>query len=80
MAVSYKKLWKLLIDKDMKKKESQFSKKSSLKCRKKYRILTKMVKNRYFSWSEWRDLNSRPLDPQSSALPTALHPDTRLTS
>ena len=27
-------------------------------------------------WSEWRDLNSRPLDPQSSALPTALHPDT----
>ena len=25
-------------------------------------------------WSEWRDLNSRPLDPQSSALPTALHP------
>ena len=28
----------------------------------------------YF-WSEWRDLNSRPLDPQSSALPTAPHPD-----
>ena len=28
-----------------------------------------------FFWSEWRDLNSRPLDPQSSALPTALHPD-----
>ena len=27
------------------------------------------------SWSEWRDLNPRPLDPQSSALPTALHPD-----
>ena len=27
-----------------------------------------------FYWSEWRDLNSRPLDPQSSALPTALHP------
>ena len=27
-----------------------------------------------FCWSEWRDLNSRPLDPQSSALPTALHP------
>ena len=26
-------------------------------------------------WSEWRDLNSRPLDPQSSALPTAPHPD-----
>ena len=26
-------------------------------------------------WSEWRDLNSRPLDAQSSALPTALHPD-----
>ena len=30
---------------------------------------------RLFRWSEWRDLNSRPLDPQSSALPTALHPD-----
>ena len=30
-----------------------------------------------FYWSEWRDLNSRPLDPQSSALPTALHPDIR---
>ena len=30
---------------------------------------------RTFNWSEWRDLNSRPLDPQSSALPTALHPD-----
>ena len=25
-------------------------------------------------WSEWRDLNSRPLDPQSSALPAAPHP------
>ena len=35
---------------------------------------------RLFRWSEWRDLNSRPLDPQSSALPTALHPDMRLTS
>ena len=29
-------------------------------------------------WSEWRDLNSRPLDPQSSALPTAPHPDNVL--
>ena len=28
-------------------------------------------------WSEWRDLNSRPLDPQSSALPTAPHPDIK---
>ena len=28
------------------------------------------------NWSEWRDLNSRPLDPQSSALPTAPHPDS----
>ncbi len=27
------------------------------------------------TWSEWRDLNSRPLDPQSSALPAAPHPD-----
>ena len=33
---------------------------------------------RTFSWSEWRDLNSRPLDPQSSALPTAPHPVTTL--
>ena len=31
---------------------SQFSKKSSLKCRKKYRFLTILVKNRYFLWSE----------------------------
>ena len=30
---------------------------------------------RSVKWSEWRDLNSRPLDPQSSALPTAPHPD-----
>ena len=30
---------------------------------------------RAFCWSEWRDLNSRPLDPQSSTLPAALHPD-----
>ena len=30
---------------------------------------------RWVKWSEWRDLNSRPLDPQSSALPTAPHPD-----
>ena len=29
-------------------------------------------------WSEWRDLNSRPLDPQSSALPAAPHPDSVL--
>ena len=33
---------------------------------------------RAFYWSEWRDLNSRPLDPQSSARPTALHPVIRL--
>ena len=30
--------------------------------------------SRLFLWSEWRDLNSRPLDPQSSALPAAPHP------
>ena len=30
---------------------------------------------RFLRWSEWRDLNSRPLDPQSSALPAAPHPD-----
>ena len=27
-------------------------------------------------WSEWQDLNLRPLPPQGSALPTAPHPDT----
>ena len=35
-------------------------------------------RNSVLFWSEWRDLNSRPLDPQSSALPTALHPDIYL--
>ena len=30
----------------------------------------------YSLWSEWRDSNSRPLEPHSSALPPALHPDT----
>lgn len=29
-------------------------------------------------WSEWRDLNPRPLGPEPSALPTALHPDKLL--
>ena len=29
---------------------------------------------RLFKWSEWRDLNPRPLGPEPSALPTALHP------
>ncbi len=28
-----------------------------------------------FLLSEWQDLNSRPLDPQSSALPAAPHPE-----
>ena len=32
-----------------------------------------------FLWSEWRDLNPRPLGPEPSALPTALHPDSRWT-
>ena len=26
-------------------------------------------------WSEWGDLNARPLEPHSSTLPSALHPD-----
>ena len=26
-------------------------------------------------WSEWEDSNFRPLEPHSSTLPTALHPD-----
>ena len=29
----------------------------------------------FFQWSEWGDLNSRPLGPEPSALPTALHPE-----
>ena len=29
-------------------------------------------------WSEWRDLNPRPLGPEPSALPTALHPDAAI--
>ena len=29
-----------------------------------------------FWWSEWGDLNSRPLGPEPSALPAALHPET----
>ena len=36
------------------------------------------IKTIVLIWSEWRDLNSRPLDPQSSALPTAPHPVTTL--
>ena len=31
------------------------------------------------TWSEWGDLNSRPLGPEPSALPTALHPETALS-
>lgn len=30
--------------------------------------------NGVFIWSEWGDLNPRPLGPEPSALPTALHP------
>ena len=45
---------------------------SSLDCTKIKRTEQKLCP---FYWSEWRDLNSRPLDPQSSALPTAPHPD-----
>ena len=44
---------------------------------KKQKVL-KPLRFQDFYWSEWRDLNSRPLDPQSSALPTALHPDFSL--
>lgn len=28
-----------------------------------------------FMWSEWRDLNPRPLGPEPSTLPSALHPE-----
>ena len=30
--------------------------------------------NGVFIWSEWGDLNPRPLGPEPSALPAALHP------
>ena len=30
-----------------------------------------------FLWSEWRDSNPRPLGPEPSALPTALHPEKK---
>lgn len=33
------------------------------------------MRNQLFLWSEWGDLNSRLLEPKSSALPTGLHPD-----
>ena len=42
---------------------------------KKYKKIPETLRFQGFCWSEWRDLNSRPLDPQSSALPTAPHPD-----
>ena len=29
----------------------------------------------FLMWSGWRDLNTRPLRPERSALPTAPHPD-----
>ena len=47
-------------------------------------VLKKVQKIRRFHqksadfWSEWRDLNPRPLGPEPSALPTALHPDAVL--
>lgn len=49
-----------------------------LKCEEKLqkrRTSTTQMRIEVLVWSEWRDLNSRPLDPQSSALPTAPHPD-----
>ena len=36
---------------------------------------THCIRITVLSWSEWRDLNPRPLGPEPSALPTALHPD-----
>ena len=35
----------------------------------------KFVELSKVNWSEWQDLNLRPPDPQSGALPPALHPD-----
>ena len=52
----------------------------SSECRKRSHKLKTVTKkpdfrrNQAFKWSEWRDLNPRLLDPQSSALPAALHP------
>ena len=36
---------------------------------------THCIKTGVQLWSEWRDLNPRPLGPEPSALPAALHPD-----
>ena len=46
------------------------------KTRKKPYLSTFSLINKTFSkWSEWRDLNPRPLGPEPSTLPSALHPD-----
>ena len=46
------------------------------KTRKKPYLSTLSLLNKTFdNWSEWRDLNPRPLGPEPSTLPSALHPD-----
>ena len=46
------------------------------KTRKKPYLSTFSLINKTFNkWSEWRDLNPRPLGPEPSTLPSALHPD-----
>ena len=42
---------------------------------KKYRVSITEICYEHSIWSEWHDLNVRPLPPQGSALPTAPHPD-----
>ena len=51
--------------------------KANITCRRQtsFRPKRKDRKTVFSFWSEWQDLNLRPLDPQSSALPPALHPD-----
>ena len=40
----------------------------------------RLIKMRRHFWSEWRDLNPRPLGPEPSTLPAALHPEIESVS
>ena len=53
------------------------SKKTTFKAKCQSKIKKNPSKSNDFDgfWSEWRDLNPRPLGPEPSALPTALHPE-----
>ena len=48
------------------------------KLRKYVYIARNRLLQRFQKWSEWRDLNPRPLPPQGSALPPEPHPEQML--